>query len=160
MNLFSFLIIIHFELFIKLALLSSLYNSVPPNVRVVGDDNLLGIVGGITTLRFDISEASPEVDTNDISLLFDNGADVTDVIGNLDISRVDNPDVLSSTSVQYTLFVDDEDEGNYTLIAINAAGRGEDTVAVQVEGTFAPSPPPPPPLILTRMKRKSLVVKM
>ena len=143
MNLFSFSIIIRFELFIILALLSSLYNSVPPNVRVVGDDNLLGIVGGITTLMFDISEASPEVDTNDISLLFDNGADVTDVIGNLDIANAVNPDVLSSTFVRYTFIVDDGDEGNYTLIAINAAGRGEDTVAVQVEGTFAPPPPPP-----------------
>lgn len=105
--------------------------TVPPQVTVVGNIYVLALVGGLTDIEFQISEASPEVSIDDINLLFDNGVDV------MDVAFQDIVDGNNLLTVRYSLVgVRNEDEGNYTLIARNPAGGGEATIAIQVQGKY------------------------
>ena len=99
-------------------------------MSVIGEDTVLGIVGGMATLEFTITDASPSVDIGDITWLFDNGFSITDITGS-------NANGLSFSSNLLQLvitIVSNSHEGNYTLIASNAAGSNENTIFLEVEG--------------------------
>lgn len=116
---------------------------VPPTVIVDSDQDVLVLVGGITILEFLINDASPSVLIQDITLLFDNGENVIDVTA--DIRGTITPSRVTHEIVS----VEHDDEGNYTLIAINAAGRSQATISIEVQGecTSRETPQPQPFLI-------------
>ncbi len=86
----------------------------------------------MAVLEFQIDDASPEVQIDDITLLFDNGLTTVDITADI---MPEASDILTSTTVRYNLIgILDEDEGNYTLIASNPSGIDQATIALTIQG--------------------------
>ncbi len=95
-------------------------------------EDVVAVTGGNVFLIFNVSDDSPKVSSSGISWLFNSGSTEVEIVYPGDGRRVIANDRLSITitGVVYA------DEGEYTLLAGNAAGVGLGTVSLDVQGVF------------------------
>ena len=104
---------------------------VPPTVIAI-DESVLGVVNRSAMLGFRIERASPEVDIANIRWTITSSTDnsIEDITTSTDDRLIFSMDLLTLTIVNIT----NDDEGVYTLIATNPAGRMSAIVNLSVEG--------------------------
>lgn len=95
---------------------------------VDGEHAILALVGELVELQYLINEASPVVLIQDITLLFSNGENVVNITANIGVT-------VTPSQVTYRIVgIGHSDEGNYTLVAVNAAGSSKATISIEVQG--------------------------
>ena len=111
-------------------------SSVPPTVQA-GQERIVGVPERSVTLTFTISEASPEVQTENIQWTFrDLNGSSFNIPTNLLTANFSNlMGVFSSDRLSLTLSgLTNDFEGTYTMTATNEAGSDSATVELVLEG--------------------------
>ena len=105
----------------------------PPTVQAVATNNMVvGVQGMSVVLRFEILQAHPSVDTNDIMWTFNENLtlnSLSDVYGA----------ELSFSNDYLTLTINNlgcSNKGEYKVLASNSIGNSEDYIQLIVDGEF------------------------
>lgn len=99
-------------------------------MSATGRSAIVGVVGGSVSFSFTITNDDPKVIRNDINWIFTTPSGSTDITGSSINGYSFSMDLLSITIIGVSY----SHEGNYTMMASNAAGSAQSTIALDVEG--------------------------
>ena len=108
-----------------------LTNAAPPLVSPTSTSVVNAVIESEVTIGFMITRAVPPITSGEIQWTFSRREGGTeDITNSTDSQFIFSLDMLSLTIAQLSY----SNEGTYTLIAINVAGRGSSSIEVDIQG--------------------------